>query len=131
MSTDDALTVPVLYSKVHRATVTDADLHYEGSLTLDETLMQAAGLTQFQKIEIYNITNGQRFQTYVLKGPANSGLVQVNGAAAHLARKNDLVIIAAYAEMSMSAARDWQPRLVFVDRQNRQTDLKPERMPID
>lgn len=130
VSTDANITIPVLYAKIHRATVTDADLHYEGSLTIDAALMQAAGLTEFQKIEIYNITNGHRFQTYALTGPANSGTIQVNGAAAHLARTQDLLIIAAYADMPLAAARQWQPRLVFVDRANRPTDCKPDRLPI-
>lgn len=111
--------VPVLYSKVHRATVTEADLDYEGSLTLDRTLMDYAGLIPFQQIAVYNIADGARFETYVIEGTPDSGTVQVNGAAAHLAKKGDLVIIAAYVSLPANEAAQWRPRLVYVDARNR------------
>ena len=92
--------IKVLQSKIHRATVTDADLHYEGSLTLDWTLMTLADLVPYQQIAVYNVTTGARFETYVIEGPADSGVVQVNGAAAHLATKGNLLIIAAYCDIA-------------------------------
>lgn len=113
--------IPVLYSKIHRATVTDASLHYQGSLTLDRHLMDQAGLVPFQKIEIYNISNGNRFETYVIEGEPHSGTIQVNGAAAHLATTGDLIIIAAYVHLTPEELATWQPRLVYVDAENRPT----------
>jgi len=110
--------ISVLYAKIHRATVTAADLHYEGSITIDRTLMARAGLLVHQQVQIYDITNGARFETYVLEGPADSGVIQINGAAAHLARVGDLIIIAAYATMTEDEARRWQPRVVLVDAAN-------------
>lgn len=119
MGVKQAMLIRVLHSKIHRATVTDADLHYEGSLTLDRHLMELADLLPYQQIHIYNVTTGARFETYVIEGPVHSGVVQVNGAAAHLAKKGDIVIIASYADMEREAAKSWRPRLVYVDSQNR------------
>ncbi len=127
---DRQMQIPVLYSKIHRATVTDAQLHYEGSLTLDSHLMRLAGLTEFQQIQVYNIANGNRFETYLIEGEAHSGIVQVNGAAAHLAQTGNLIIIAAYAQMTQEEARQWQPTAIFVDKQNRPTNEKPALMPV-
>ncbi len=107
----------MLKSKIHRARVTDANVDYEGSLTLDEELMEAASLSPFERIDVYNITNGNRFSTYVIKGERGSGTVCVNGAAAHLARKGDLIIIASYA--LTEAGEGYHPRLVYVDGKNR------------
>ncbi len=107
----------MLKSKIHRARVTDANVDYEGSLTLDEELMEAAFLSPFERIDVYNITNGNRFSTYVIKGERGSGTVCVNGAAAHLARKGDLIIIASYA--LTEAGEGYHPRLVYVDGKNR------------
>lgn len=109
----------MLKSKVHRATVTEADLDYEGSLTLDQELMDAADLQEFEGIAVYNITNGSRFETYVIKGQRGSGTVCINGAAAHLAGPGDLVIIASYAWMKEQEMHSRQPRVVLVDRKNR------------
>ncbi len=109
----------MLKSKVHRATVTEADLDYEGSLTLDQELMDAADLQEFEGIAVYNITNGSRFETYVIKGQRGSGTVCINGAAAHLAGPGDLVIIASYAWMEEQEMLSRQPRVVLVDRKNR------------
>ncbi|MBK8174310.1 MAG: aspartate 1-decarboxylase [Rhodospirillales bacterium] len=113
--------IPMLFSKIHRATVTAADLHYEGSITIDTDLMNAAGLLVHQQVQIYNITNGARFETYVIEGAAGSGCIQINGAAAHLAGIGDLIIIAAYAQMTFEQAADWEPRIVLVDAENRRT----------
>lgn len=122
--------IPVLYSKIHRATVTDAQLHYEGSLTLDKYLMDLAGMTEFQQIQVYNVANGNRFETYIIEGEAHSGIIQINGAAAHLAKTGDLIIIAAYAHMSQEEAKNWHPTAVFVDRNNKPTNDKPALMPV-
>jgi aspartate 1-decarboxylase len=110
--------IPMLYSKIHRATVTQADLQYEGSMSIDRHLIELAGLKLYQRIEVYNINNGERFATYVIEAPAHSGIIQVNGAAAHKASKGDLVIIAAYAEFTEDEATTWKPRKVFVDAAN-------------
>jgi aspartate 1-decarboxylase len=122
--------ITVLYSKIHRATVTDAQLHYEGSLTIDRRLMELAGLVQYQQIQIYNITTGARFTTYAIIGEPDTGIIQVNGAAAHLAKTGDLIIIASYAEIPHEEGPEWEPKLVFVDRQNRPTADKPEMLPV-
>lgn len=111
--------VCILFSKIHRATVTAADLHYEGSITIDRQLMDRAGLLPHQQVQIYNITNGARFETYVIEGATGSGCIQINGAAAHRAGIGDLIIIAAYATMSHAEAAQWQPRIVLVDAANR------------
>jgi aspartate 1-decarboxylase len=122
--------IPVLYSKIHRATVTDAQLHYEGSLSIDAHLMALAGLTEYQQIQVYNIKSGHRFETYTIVAPAHSGIIQVNGAAAHLAKTGDLLIIAAYVHLSPEELADWQPRLVYVDADNRPTVNKPAMLPV-
>jgi aspartate 1-decarboxylase len=109
----------MLKSKVHRATVTEADLEYEGSLTLDQDLMEAADLREFEGIQVYNITNGSRFETYVITGQRGSGTICINGAAAHLAGPGDLVIICAYAWMEEKETLTRQPRIVLVDGKNR------------
>ena len=106
-------------AKIHRATVTHADLDYEGSVTIDEALMDAAGIWDFEAIHIWNVTRGTRLQTYALKGPRGSGVVCVNGAAAHLNRPGDLVILATFAELEEAEARAFKPTVVLVDRQNR------------
>ncbi len=107
----------MLKSKIHRARVTGANIDYEGSLTLDEELMEAASLKPYEKIEIYNITNGNRFETYVIKGAPGSGTVCVNGAAAWLAKDGDVVIIASYAILE-SEEETLEPRLIYVDESN-------------
>ena len=114
--------ITMLHSKIHRATVTAADLHYHGSITIDRRLMGLADLLPHQQVHVYNITNGARFETYVIEGPRDSGCIQINGAAAHLAGTGDLIIIAAYADMSREEALAWQPRVIFVDDQNRPVD---------
>lgn len=113
----------MLKSKIHRATVTDANIEYEGSITLDEELMEAAGILPFEQVHIYNITNGARFQTYAIKGERGSGEVCINGAAAHLAKKGHRVIIASYASMEEIEAVNHAPILVYVDAENRIKDI--------
>ncbi len=115
--------ISVLQAKIHRATVTEADLEYEGSITIDRALLEASGLLPFQHVHVYNITNGHRFETYIIEGETDSGVIGINGAAAHLAGVGDRIIIAAYATVGADVARDWQPRLVFVDDNNRQKNL--------
>ncbi|MEM2983117.1 MAG: aspartate 1-decarboxylase [Candidatus Bathyarchaeia archaeon] len=109
----------MLKSKIHRATVTDTNLHYEGSLTLDEDLMIAADLLPFEEVKVYNITNGHRFETYIIKGEKGSGTVCVNGAAAHLVKKGDLVIIASYILVDEKKTRGYEAKVIIVDENNR------------
>jgi aspartate 1-decarboxylase len=109
----------MLRSKIHRATVTGAELHYEGSVTVDADLLARADILPHQEVEIWNVTNGERFRTYALPGQPGSGVVCINGAAAHKARADDLVIIATFGWMTDAEARDWTPKLVFVDAHNR------------
>lgn len=105
---------PFLFGKVHRVWVTEADLEYEGSLTLDQDLMDAAGLLPWQKIEVYDVTNGNRFETYLIAGPRGAGDCCINGAAAHLARPGDRVIIAAYCDLSDDEIATHRPHIVLV-----------------
>jgi aspartate 1-decarboxylase len=114
-------------SKVHRATITAAELHYEGSLTLDTELMAAANLVEYEEIQVVNVNNGQRFETYVIPGPAGSGVVQLNGAAARLGMAGDLVILIAYAAVAESEVGAHRPAVVFVDSQNRIVKSPAER----
>ncbi|MBI3451109.1 MAG: aspartate 1-decarboxylase [Acidobacteria bacterium] len=111
----------LLRAKIHRATVTDTNVEYEGSLTLDTRLMAAAGLVPFERIDVYNVNNGARFSTYVIEGEPAGGTVCVNGAAARLATAGDKVIIAAYASFEESEIASHEPRVVLVDAQNRIT----------
>ncbi len=112
--------------KIHRATVTEANLDYVGSITIDETLMKEAGLLEFEQVSVANITTGERFETYVIKGEPDSGVICINGAAAHKAQVGDLVIIIAYAQFEESAAKKYVPRFVFVDSANRPIKLERE-----
>jgi aspartate 1-decarboxylase len=109
----------MMKSKIHRATVTQADLHYVGSVTLDAALMEAADLLEGEQVAIVDITNGARIETYVIPGPAGSGVIGINGAAAHLVHPGDLIIIMSYAVLDDAEARAMQPRVVHVDKQNR------------
>ena len=117
----------MLRGKIHRATVTGADLHYEGSVTIDVELLERADIIPHQQVDIWNVTNGERFQTYALAGQRGSGVVCINGAAAHKARKGDLVIIASFSQMTDEEARVWTPHCVFVDAQNRAVESRAER----
>ena len=109
----------MMSGKVHRATVTEANLQYEGSITLDPDLMEAAGFLPYEQVSVLDVTNGARLTTYAIRGTRGTGEVCINGAAAHLVNKNDIVIILAYQEMDEAAARSLEPRLVYVDGQNR------------
>jgi aspartate 1-decarboxylase len=109
----------MMKSKIHRATVTQADLDYVGSVTLDAALMEAADLLEGEQVAIVDITNGARIETYVIPGERGSGVIGINGAAAHLVHPGDLVIIMSYAVLSDAEARTLQPRVVHVDEQNR------------
>ncbi|MFH8337022.1 aspartate 1-decarboxylase [Streptomyces sp. AM6-12] len=106
-------------SKIHRATVTQADLHYVGSVTIDAELLEAADLLPGELVHIVDITNGARLETYVIEGERGSGVVGINGAAAHLVHPGDLVIIISYAQVSDAEAREMAPRVVHVDADNR------------
>jgi aspartate 1-decarboxylase len=109
----------MLKSKIHRATVTQADLHYVGSIAIDRELMQAADLLENEQVVIADITNGARLETYVIPAPAGSGTIGINGAAAHLVSEGDLVIIMSYATVEDSEARAMKPTVVHVDENNR------------
>jgi len=106
-------------AKIHRARITDTRLDYEGSLTLDRTLMDAAGLLPFEQVQVLNINNGTRAETYIIEGEADSGVVCINGALARWAEKNDLIIIIAYAQVDESELKTFTPKIVHVDAQNR------------
>lgn len=108
----------LMKSKIHRATITSADLHYEGSLTVDQDLMDAADLALNEEVQVVNINNGARFSTYVIPGPRGSGAVQLNGAAARLGLPGDLVIIIAYGVVDDAEVDRFHPRVVFVDGHN-------------
>jgi aspartate 1-decarboxylase len=116
-------------SKIHRATVTRAELNYEGSITIDEALLRAADILPFERVQVVNINNGARLETYTYAGPSGSGTVCLNGAAARLAQPGDKVIIISYAEMEREEAEHHAPRLLLVDEHNRIkeiiTDLTP------
>ncbi|MFC3450653.1 aspartate 1-decarboxylase [Amycolatopsis speibonae] len=109
----------MLKSKIHRATVTQADLHYVGSVTVDEDLMDAADLLPGEQVSIVDVTNGARLETYVIAGERGSGVLGINGAAAHLVHPGDLVILISYAQMENAEAAAFRPRVVFVDADNR------------
>lgn len=113
----------MLKSKIHRATVTEADLHYVGSVAIDRDLMDAADLLEGEKVAIADITNGARLETYVIRAPRGSGTITINGAAAHLVRAGDLVIIMNYASMDDAEAKRWKPIVVHVDENNRVISL--------
>ncbi len=111
--------VNMLKAKIHRATVTRVELDYEGSCAIDEALLDAAGILEYEQIHIYNIANGERFVTYAIRAQRDSGVISVNGAAAHKANPGDLIIIAAYSRMSEAEAMKHEPRLVYPDADNR------------
>ena len=113
------MTRTMLKSKIHRATVTDADLTYEGSITIDEGLMKQANFIEFEQVAVWNINNGQRFETYVIPGPRDSGTICVNGSAARLVEKGDLLIIATFAGYDEAEISQHEPTVVLVDENNR------------
>jgi len=113
----------MLKSKIHRATVTQADLHYVGSITIDADLMDAADLLPGEQVAVVDVTNGARLETYAIEGPRGSGVIGINGAAAHLIHPDDLVIIISYAAMPDVEAKAFEPRVVFVDDRNQVVHL--------
>ena len=116
----------MLRAKVHRATVTETNVNYEGSLTLDAALMKAAGMIPYERIDVYNADSGTRFSTYLIEGEPGSGVVCVNGAAAHLARPGERIIIATYAAFSPEEAQGHRPTVVLVDSANRVKEIRRE-----
>jgi aspartate 1-decarboxylase len=112
----------MMKAKIHRATVTDSNLDYQGSVTIDETLLKKSGIIPYEQVDIYNITNGERFTTYAIKGPKDSGVICINGAAAHKAKKGDLVIVVSYAAFQDNELENFEPKVVFVDERNRMKD---------
>jgi len=109
----------LLKGKIHRATITQCDLNYEGSISVDAALMERAGILPHEQVDVLNINNGARFTTYAIPAAAGSGIIGVNGAAARLAQKGDLVIIVAYARMEEAEAKSFQPRVLLVDANNK------------
>ena len=105
--------IEVLKSKIHRVSVTEANLDYIGSITIDAELLDAANMIENERVDIYNITNGERFSTYIIKGERGSGVIGINGAAAHKAKVGDLLIIASYASMDFEEAKTWHPTVIF------------------
>ena len=109
----------LMKGKIHRASVTQCDLHYEGSISVDTSLLERSGILPYEQVDVLNINNGERFTTYAIPAPAGSGMIGINGAAARLAQKDDLVIIVAYARMEEAEAKSFNPRVVLVDGANR------------
>ena len=114
----------LLTAKIHRARVTGADVHYIGSISIDQDLMEAAGILPHERVQVVDIDNGARLETYAIAAPAGSGTVQLNGAAARLVAAGDLVIIIAYGQFTDEEARRWQPKAVMVDGENRVTEIR-------
>ena len=113
----------MLYAKLHRVTVNQSDMNYVGSVTIDRTLLEAAGLLPGERVDVVDVTNGARLTTYVIEGEAGSGQICINGAAAHLIQPGDIAIIIAYAQMDEAEARAFVPRVVFVDHDNHIIDI--------
>jgi aspartate 1-decarboxylase len=120
----DIMNRTMLRAKLHRATVTEADLHYEGSCGIDEELLEAANMVEFEKIELYNVNNGERFSTYIIKAPRGSRAISLNGAAARKAHVGDLLIICTYAPMPEAACRDHRPTVVLLGEGNEISAIK-------
>lgn len=118
------MTLTMLKSKIHRATVTEANLDYVGSITVDIDLLEAAGILEYEKVSVVDITNGSRLETYTIAGERGSGTICLNGAAAKLINAGDIVIIMAYADMTENEARGHRPKVVFVDGQNKPVSVK-------
>ena len=114
----------MLKSKLHRVRVTHSELHYEGSCAIDEALLEAANIHEYEQIQIYNINNGERFTTYAIRAERHSGVISVNGAAAHKADPDDLIIIASYSQYTEAELSHFRPQLVYVDGQNRIVEQK-------
>lgn len=119
----------VFRSKLHRATVTQADVEYEGSVTVDEDLLDAADIHEYEAVHVWNVTNGSRLMTYALKGPRGSGVICVNGAAAHLNRPGDKVILATFADLDPEELKGHRPKVVLLDDHNRIKDPNATEVP--
>ena len=126
---ENSLFIEMLKGKIHRATVTEANLNYIGSLTLDEDLIDAAGFREYEKIQVLDVTNGNRIETYIIRGTRGSGKVCINGAAAHLIHKDDLVIIVAYWQLDDAETQNHAPKIVHVNTEN-QVILESNEEPI-
>ena len=111
--------IDVLKSKIHRVKITQAELHYVGSITIDETLMEAANIIEGEKVQVVNVNNGERLETYVIRGERNSGMVCLNGPAARLAHVGDIVIVISYASMEFEEAKKFKPTLIFPTPENK------------
>lgn len=111
----------MLKAKIHRATVTHAELHYEGSCAIDGRLLDVSGIREYEQIHIYNVNNGERFVTYAIRADEGSGTISINGAAAHKAQPGDIIIICAFGQVEEAAAEAFKPTLVYVDHHNRLT----------
>ena len=111
--------ITVLKSKIHRATITESDLDYEGSITVDQNLLDKASIYLYEQVDVLNINNGERFTTYVIAGERGSGTICVNGAAARLVQRNDLIIICSYKHICESDAKDYKPTVILLDNQNK------------
>jgi aspartate 1-decarboxylase len=114
----------LLRSKIHRATVTDADADYEGSITIDSDLLKAAGLVEYELVQIADVDNGARLETYVMTGPAGSGVIRMNGAAARVVSVGDKIIIMAYGQAEDPLPADWKPEIVLVDEKNKIREVR-------
>lgn len=117
------MTLEMLKSKIHRAVVTQAELNYVGSITVDEALMKASGIVEYEKVQIADVDNGARFETYVIAGEEGSGIICLNGAAARMVSTGDKVIIMSYAQMTPEEVKDNPPKVVFVDEDNKITSV--------
>ena len=120
----------LLKSKIHRATVTEADLHYIGSITIDENLMEAANLHEYEKVQILNITNGNRLSTYVIKGDRGSGSIKINGAAAHHVNVDDLIIIVSYCHIDYNKVKNHEPAIVHVNANNKVLSIESNELSL-
>lgn len=118
------MTLTMLKSKIHRATVTEANIDYVGSITIDPVLLEKSGILEYEKVAVVDITNGARLETYTIAGERNSGIICLNGAAAKLINEGDKVIIMAYADMSEDEAREFRPTVLFLDENNKISSIK-------
>lgn len=118
------MTLTMLKGKIHRATVTDANVDYVGSITVDPCLLDAAGILEYEKVAVVDVTNGARLETYTIAGERGSGMICLNGAAAKLVNKGDTVIIMAYVQLSEDEAKEYSPKVVFVDKDNKAVSVK-------
>jgi aspartate 1-decarboxylase len=121
----------LLFAKIHRATVTGANINYVGSITVDSSLLDASGIAPYERVQVVDVDNGQRLETYVIPGPAESGVIELNGPAARLIQVGDKVIIMAYALVSEPLPEGWAPKVLLVDSQNRVGEVRRAEMPSD